>query len=116
MTSGTQMDVRSPRFVESESATTNHAENHAGSAPVIISLVIVGVLMLLTFAFTNIIGSAMQSSLRYELGNYGYGSGQSQRYEDFQYDLIDLMDDDLGFNPYAMDEDWWSSSAELLQS
>lgn len=93
--SPTETSLAETTFVESESATTNHEANHCGAAPVVISLVVVGVIALLLWALFAVIRPfarvALDRASDYDYGyifddDYGYG------YHD---DLDDLFDDYL---------------------
>ncbi len=89
--------------VESESATTNHEENHAGGFPVVLSLGIVALLALIAFALTSFVAGAIQgplyAALRHEYYD-GSSSGITWDYDDWGYDDWDYDDwyyDDWGY-------------------
>lgn len=77
------------RTVESESATTDHAANHAGALPVVLSLAILAILALLTFATTSCVASVIEVPLYNELTrSYSGGVG----YDDLDtYDLLEQL-------------------------
>ncbi len=59
------------RFVESESATTDHASNHAGATPIVVPLVIVGVLALLAYLTMSIAAGAIATAAKAQMGTGG---------------------------------------------
>ena len=82
--------------VDSESATTNHEENHAGAFPVVLSLCIVVVLALLAFSLTSFIAGMLEGPLYASLRNE-YSNSSSLDY--------DWYFDDWGYDPW--DYDTW---------